>query len=241
MNLVIDVGNTLTKIYVFSDDKIMFSEKHKKLYVSDIESVLHRHKGVEFVIMSCVGAIDRKIFLYLCDTFKEKFITFSENTPTKVKNDYLTPESLGVDRLAAAEGACTLFGTEKNMLIVDFGSAITIDIVEKGHFIGGNISLGAKLRFQALNDYTEKLPLKQLTEEFSLIGNSTNSAIENGVINSIIFEIEGYISRFEQRYGELMIIFTGGDAKYFANKFKNAIFALSDLVPIGLNSILMHK
>ncbi|MFI3262166.1 MAG: type III pantothenate kinase [Rikenellaceae bacterium] len=238
MNLVIDVGNTLTKVYVFSDDKIMFSEKYKKLYTTDIEHVLNNHKEVKHAIISSVGATCEKTFLYLLDRFKENFIIFSKNTILKIKNDYLTPDTLGVDRLAAAEGACTLFGTDKNMLIVDFGSAITIDIVEKGHFIGGNISLGAALRFKALNDYTEKLPLKELTEEFSLVGYSTDSAIQNGVINSIIFEIEGYIKRFEQEYGEIMIIFTGGDANYFANKLKNAIFAVSDLVPIGLNSLV---
>lgn len=241
MNLIIDIGNTLSKVVVFDNSEIIHSKKYDSLTTNILKSVLDLHKEIDYVIVSCVGKQDEEIFSSLNKQFKEKFIIFNSLTPTKIINDYHTPQTLGVDRLAAAQGACTLFGIDKNMLIFDFGTAITIDFVEQGHFKGGNISLGATLRFKALNNYTERLPLLSLTEEISLVGKTTNAAIENGVINSIIFEIEGYISHFKKEFKDIIIIFTGGDAKYFAGKLKNTIFAYSDLVPIGLNDILNNN
>jgi type III pantothenate kinase len=67
-------------------------------------------------------------------------------------------ETLGFDRLAAAVGAHTTF-PDSNVLIIDAGTAITIDMVTaKGEFLGGNISPGLEMRFKALNTFTKKCP-----------------------------------------------------------------------------------
>jgi type III pantothenate kinase len=124
---------------------------------------------------------------------------------------------------------------------VDFGSAITIDLVEGGVFRGGNISPGMRMRFQALHNYTKRLPECQPTEEILELGTSTVSAIEQGVMQGIVNEIEGYISYFYARNVKLSLIFTGGDAKFFVKRIKNAIFAKCDLVICGLNRILEYN
>ena len=125
---------------------------------------------------------------------------------------------------------------------MDFGTAITIDLVTAaGEFKGGNISPGAMTRFRALHDYTSKLPLRSLSDDTMLISTNSNQAVESGVINGIVYEIEGYITRLSQDYEDLKIIFTGGDGNFFAKRLKNTIFAIYDLVVYGLNRILEYN
>ena len=158
-----------------------------------------------------------------------------------IGNAYLTPETLGRDRLAAAVGATVLYPGE-NVLIVDFGTAVTIDLVTAdATFRGGCISPGMKTRFRALHDYTAKLPLCAATESEELAGLNTRQAIELGVMNGITFEIEGYAARMRSRIEDLCVIFTGGDANFFVKRIKNTIFANCNLVFCGLNRILEYN
>ena len=155
-----------------------------------------------------------------------------------IRNGYDTPETLGADRLAAAVGAA-LVAEGRDALVVDFGTAITVDYVSgDGTYRGGAISPGMGMRFQALHRYTARLPLCRETAEERLYGTTTTSCIEQGVMNGIAFEIEGYIARFRRENADICIIFTGGAAKNFAKRIKNAIFADCELVFLGLNRIL---
>ena len=85
------------------------------------------------------------------------------------------------------------------------------------------------------------LPLIKYSDDFSLIGNSTESAIRNGVMNGLIFEINGYLETIRNKFIDLVVILTGGDAHFFDNKLKNPIFVVSDLTLIGLNFILQYN
>jgi type III pantothenate kinase len=170
-----------------------------------------------------------------------KFVDFSSATPVPIENLYRTPHTLGPDRLAAAVGAATLYPAT-NVLVVDFGSAITIDMISaRGEFLGGNISPGAAMRFRALNAFTNTLPLLSLSEHTELLSLESATAMESGVANGIVYEIEGYIARLKGKFDPLKIIFTGGDGNFFAKRFKNPIFATYDLVAYGLNSILEYN
>ncbi len=170
-----------------------------------------------------------------------QYIRFDHTVPVPIKNLYATPLTLGYDRLAGAVGAHAIYPNHP-VLIADFGTAITYDIVTAaGEFLGGNISPGAQSRFRALNEYTSTLPLRTLADNMNLLGKTTDSAIENGVAWGITLETEGYIQALQREYSEIKIIFTGGDANYFAKRVKNAIFATSDLVFYGLNAILEYN
>lgn len=238
MNLVIDVGNTFTKIAIFDKKEIVYNNKITSIDVSTLKVILAMFPQIKSAILSSVVTNTIGAELFLESVFDDKFIKFNSETPTRVINLYKTPLTLGADRLAAAEGALELFGSNVVIMVVDLGSAITIDLVEYGKYLGGNISPGAVLRFKALNNFTARLPLCELTEDISLFGGTTNEAIVNGVTNSILFEIERYIAILNDKYGDVKIIFTGGDANYFANKLKNTIFAYSELVLFGLNKVL---
>ncbi len=169
-----------------------------------------------------------------------RLVEFTPRTPVPIRNAYRTPETLGRDRLAAAVGATVLY-PGRNALIVDFGTAVTLDLVTAdGTYRGGCISPGLSTRFRALHDYTAALPLCAPTEEEELQGLTTDEAVRRGVMNSLSFEIEGYISRMERKIDDLCVIFTGGDAKYFVKRIKNTIFANCNLVFYGLNRILEY-
>lgn len=169
------------------------------------------------------------------------FLELTAETPVPINNLYATPETLGKDRLAAVVGAHELF-PERNVLVIDAGTALTIDFIDsEGNYRGGNISLGMQIRYRALHEYTKKLPLEAQKDDFKPIGDSTSSAIIAGVQTGMIFEIEGYIDRFTGQYPDLITIITGGDMIFFENKIEKHTFANSDLVFIGLNEIVKYN
>ena len=163
-------------------------------------------------------------------------------TPIPVVNKYRTPDTLGYDRIAAAVGAYTIC-PGKNVLVIDAGTAITYDIVTAdGEFLGGNISQGVEIRFKSLNKYTNRLPLLERPEHAPpLLGSSTREAIQSGIINGLLFEMDGFIDAISKEYPKLQVVLTGGDANYFVGKLKNSIFVDPNLNLIGLNRILEHN
>ena len=143
---------------------------------------------------------------------------------------YSLPLHLAYDRAAAIIAGRYLF-KGKSLVIMDFGTTISIDSVDgSGKYIGGNISPGCRTRFKALNRYSRRLPLVNTPDEICDLGDSLQSSIEAGVVSGIMFEIEGYINRFPGN----IVVFTGGDANYFAKRMKNSIFVVCNLVLMGL-------
>ncbi|MDO4461869.1 MAG: type III pantothenate kinase [Bacteroidia bacterium] len=154
--------------------------------------------------------------------------------------NYKTKETLGADRVAAIAGAIALYG-RRNMLVVDMGTAITLDYYdgESNTFIGGNISPGVRLRAKSLNDYTSKLPLVDVGSDYKCekvrLGRETKEAILEGIMQGIRLEVEGYRREIEEKVGkEILLVLTGGDSKYFHSSTKNCNFAPENLVLRGL-------
>jgi type III pantothenate kinase len=139
-------------------------------------------------------------------------------------------------------GAYTIY-PGRSVLVIDAGTAITYDVVTSdGEYLGGNISPGMEIRFKSLNRYTNRLPLLERPQEQpSLVGNSTREAIQAGIVNGIVFEMDGFIGAIGQNYPKLQVVLTGGDAKYFEGKLKSSIFVHLNLNLIGLNRILEHN
>jgi type III pantothenate kinase len=134
-----------------------------------------------------------------------------------------------------ATGAILQF-PNKNRLIIDAGTCITYDYVDsENNYLGGAISPGIRLRYQALNNYTAKLPLLTKEEPISSIGNSTNQSIHSGVINGVANEIDGFINDFMAKNENFIIILTGGDAEFLAKRLKNTIFANPNFLLESLN------
>jgi type III pantothenate kinase len=97
------------------------------------------------------------------------------------------------------------------------------------------------MRFQALHQFTNRLPLLQKEEDIELLGENTSKAIVRGVQNGMVFEMNNYIESLSVKNGSLVTILTGGDSNFFDNKLKYPIFVESDLVLTGLNKILKYN
>ena len=238
MNLVVDIGNSFMKVAVVDGNNVGATQRVAVDSEIDVASLKATYPALQRAIVASSGVPTAQVASVLRS---EGLWVLEMNslTPVPIGNDYLSPATLGVDRLAAAVGVVDM-GYD-NCLIVDFGTAITIDLVENGIFRGGNISPGVRTRFRALHDYTQRLPECNPTEEVLSLGRTTSQAIEQGVMQGIVNEIEGYISAFMRKNAKITLIFTGGDAKFFVNRIKNAIFAKWDPVVCGLNRILEYN
>jgi type III pantothenate kinase len=159
---------------------------------------------------------------------------------------YDTPQTLGADRVAAAVGATTVFPGQ-DCLVIDMGTCITADIVDRKHrFQGGIISPGLRMRLQAMSQFTARLPLIPVSELSidnwpSVVGKNTKQAMSSGVLNGMLFEMDGIISRHREQYPDLKVVICGGDASIFESHLKPPIFAVPELVLRGLNRILEYN
>ncbi len=238
-NLIVDMGNTLTKIAVIDSNRNVVAQwRSAQVSETALAEIVAGYAPAWAIVASTRGGEEQvseelrgKVDYVLC---------MGSLTPVPIGIDYATPQTLGTDRIALAVGAVELYGAE-DMLLVDFGTAITIDAVENGVFRGGNISLGVLSRFRALHEYTAHLPLLGAAEISERLGNSTRTAIEQGVMRGVLYEIEGYARDFSAKNPRMRIIFSGGDAKCFVNRIKNAIFANCNMMYIGLNAILEYN
>jgi type III pantothenate kinase len=212
----------------------------EKLLVEQLMELKVRYTNLKCVILSSVSSVDPLLTNYLKTGFPY-FLWLSSSTPIPLENKYKTPETLGLDRLATAIGAHELF-PGKDLLVIDAGTAITFDLIERnGTFAGGNISPGLRTRFRALNEFTKKLPLIEASDDFPIIGLTTEEAIRAGVINGIIFEIDGTIDLIRKKMPEIQPVLTGGDAQFFERRLKSPIFVKFEITLIGLNRILEYN
>ncbi|UTW63741.1 type III pantothenate kinase [bacterium SCSIO 12741] len=240
MNLVLDLGNTRSKIALFDRSTLVASDSMGARPSSEeLQKWLQNHPQANQAIISSV--VDHSVELEDWIRTRMELIVLDSSTPLPIKNDYATPDTLGKDRLSAAVGAQSLF-PGKAVLSIDFGTCIKYDFVSpEGTYLGGAISPGLNMRFRSLHTFTDKLPLLQLDGNPELIGRDTNSSILSGVAQGIIFEIEGAMRAYSSQWSNLNTIFTGGDHQYFAKAFKNSIFARPELTLIGLNRILEYN
>ncbi|MEG1622593.1 MAG: type III pantothenate kinase [Alistipes sp.] len=239
MNLLIDIGNSSVKLAIVDAGRIVAEQRSKQFDWSLLAELIRVHPVEHALVCSTrekTTGIAKMLMDHGVDTLE-----FTASTPVPIGIDYQTPETLGRDRVAAAVGASVCY-PGRAVLIVDFGTAVTIDLLTAdGVFRGGTISAGMQMRFRALHDYTARLPLCSATEEILLLGKTTTSAIEQGVMNGLTAEVEGAICHMQAEIDDLLIIFTGGDANFFVKRIKNTIFANCDLVFCGLNRILEYN
>jgi type III pantothenate kinase len=237
MNIVIDYGNSSAKVGVFADREL----RERKIFAAQAElKTFLQNFSADCLIVSSVS-VDANEVASWGRHVNQRFI-LTPDLPLPINNRYATPQTLGVDRLAGVCGAQALFpGT--SALVIDAGTCITYDFLDNtGNFLGGGISPGLRMRFQAVHTFTKRLPLVQPGRENApLIGDSTESCIQSGIENGLVAEIDGIVAKYGAQFPDLKVIFTGGDVPFFENRLKAPIFAVPELVLSGLNSILIHN
>ena len=237
-NLIVDEGNTLCKVAVLDKSEVLCEVATPEFDMAQVAEYIELYAVDKAVVASTRGGAE-----HICEKLRSKIakvLHFTSQTEVPIAIEYASRQTLGTDRIAVAVGVVCEMGIN-DALIVDMGSAITYDIIENGAFKGGNISLGVAMRFRALHEFTAKLPLCQTAEPVGTFGKSTTEAIEQGVMQGVLYEIEGYVERISAKNDKKSIIFCGGDAESFVNRIKNAIFAPRKLMFTGLNRILEHN
>ncbi|WP_421920617.1 type III pantothenate kinase [Marinifilum sp.] len=236
MNLIIDIGNTKIKASLFQDGKLMHTLNSDQTDTEFVQEITD-HYNITHAIVSSVREFPFDLMDLLYWKTKSTFF-FDMDLPVPIDNLYASKNTLGYDRLAACIGANAIY-PRKNILVIDAGTAITFDFVNcKGQYEGGCISPGLSMRFKALNQFTKKLPLLSLNENYHLIGKNTEEAITGGVQNGIIFEIDSYITNLKSQYTDLEVLLTGGDAKFLHKNTNNNSSYEPNVLAIGLNHIL---
>ena len=228
---LIDAGNSRIKLGVYKNGKIVSFSSFNNL--SFLKQELEPNIPIA---MSSV----------LNSNFKEDFktdknpvfwINYQVKLPFKI--NYLSPKTLGVDRICNV-AAISKINQFTPRLVIDIGTCIKFDFLNaKNEYEGGSISPGLQLRFKALNLFTNNLPLYEASNKVSLIGNSTESAIQSGVQNGMKSEIIGLILEYKSKYTDLNVFITGGDVDYFDLAQKNGIFADENLTLKGILEIYL--
>lgn len=239
MNLVIDIGNSTVKLAIFEEDVLTHVVVDDGQSMDGLSNLLAEYtidKGIVATVVDiCPDTLEKLAKLSFPVLWLDK------DTPLPVINLYETPDTLGYDRIAAAIGAYEQF-PEKDILVIDAGTAITYEFIDaKGQYHGGNISPGVYMRFKALKQYTSRLPLVGPEGLILPMGKDTETAIRSGVMKGVEYEIQGYIMSLRHKYPELLVFLTGGDEFSFDSKLKNIIFADRFLVLKGLNRILNYN
>ncbi|MFK7813035.1 MAG: type III pantothenate kinase [Maribacter sp.] len=240
MNLIVDAGNTAIKLAVFNRANLLFDESFEvSEFIEKIKAVFRAYPNISSAIVSATGSLDQKDTAALAVFCKVYILDHTSKIP--FKNSYATPQTLGVDRIALATAAF-YHNPTANTLVIDAGTCVTYDMVnDYGEYLGGSISPGLQMRYEALHNQTSKLPLLEVEVPIDLIGNSTKTSIHSGVVNGIIAELEGLIDQYESRFKDLTVILTGGDALFLSKRLKNTIFADSKFLLTGLNYLLEYN
>lgn len=233
----IDAGNTSVKIGVFKNGTL---DEIVRVQDSDIQTItgLVQENLNSVCIVSSVLKPD---FLELLKKNVSDLFIVDHQTSLPFDLDYKTPQTLGIDRICNAAAMFALKKSEKAVSI-DIGTCIKFDLLSQNKYVGGSISPGIQLRYNALNDYTANLPRLNTKDSIDLVGKSTYESIHSGVINGIETEITGTILRYIHQFGsDLTFFVTGGDAEHFDFDGKNNIFVDKNLTLKGLYQIYLHN
>lgn len=240
MILVVDVGNTRIKAAVFEGGTLSEIFVFSKIELQkNIQNILKNFEKITDMVVSSVGDVEKRSFLAYNKVLNVHFLSHEDSFP--FQNCYATPKTLGIDRMVLAAGATIQFPCQ-NRLVIDAGTCVTYDFIdEKNNYLGGAIAPGLRLRYEALHNFTAKLPLLSLESPNNFIGTSTSESIHSGVVNGFVYEIDGFINEYKARYSNFIIILTGGDTDFLAKRLKNTIFANSNFLLESLNQTFQYK
>ena len=227
-HLVVDIGNTALKAAWSDGVTLGKTFRYQGERMTDFILSLAAKEKPDVLAISSARAVSRSDEMKLKAECSELLIM--DDSRKDIYLRYGIPQYLSPDRMSSAVAAGYLF-KGKGCTIFDFGTTLTVDFLdEEGKYSGGNISIGCRTRFKALNRYSRSLPLLDTPDAVEIAGTSLVSSVESGVISGIMFEIQGYLDLKPEN----IAVFTGGDAIYFAKRVKNSIFVVCNLVLMGL-------
>ncbi len=226
--LAVDIGNTTTTAVVFFGCRIVFTRSiatdSAKDFARLLKTVKARYPRLEnAVLCSVVPAASARMLKSLRREVCGKVFVCGRNFKIPIKNNYRDPGQVGQDRLACAFAAKTLYGAP--VIVIDFGTALTIDIVSsRGAYEGGMIIPGIKLSLRALAEHTALLPQINFHLPHTLVGRTTEESIVSGMANGYAALIDGVVKRIKKHLGaNARVILTGGYGKLMSKSLKPSV------------------
>lgn len=244
MLLTIDIGNTSATCGLWTGNRLMKRGrvpmgKPAAKVVSRIIKGVHSVKLDGICISSVVPWIDRTLAyrlkrLYQCP------VIFANKKTVGIRVDRRIGETVGADRLVNA-----LAGWERywrSLIIVDFGTATTFDVVdERGMYAGGAIAPGILLANRSLTDYTAKLPRVDIAKTRCAICYTTKTAMQSGVFHGYVGLVEHMIAKIKgEMKSKPIVIATGGLARLIASEAKHIDRVHPELTLEGLRYVWEH-
>lgn len=227
-NLLIEMGNTALKAVWAEGDTLGKTIRYQgEKTIEFIQHITEKEKPNVMVLASVrdISSQDEDVLKTLC----RELVLIDKKHPS-ILRAYGLPEYLSPDRAAGVIAVRKLFAG-RECIIFDFGTILSIDFIsEDGSYLGGNVSLGCRTRFKAINRYSKNLPLVNTPKELTSIGSTLVSSVEAGVMLGIKFEVDAYIASRP----ESVVIYTGGDANLFVRYTRNSAFVVNNLVLMGL-------
>jgi type III pantothenate kinase len=237
INFCIDIGNTLIKLAIFEDKKLVQLYHYQDINRNQLEQLLLQYSPSKILLTSTRNQSFNQNFLKVLP-LNHRFFEIDSSFPLEIK--YKNAQTLGKDRILAALAATKEF--EGNILLITSGTCITYNFIsDERIFMGGAVSPGIQMRYNAMHNFTGNLPLIKFNKNIDrkLMGTDTQENLISGVINGVLFEIEGFIEKY-RIYDNLTIVCSGGDSEYLVKLLKNNIFARPHLVLYGLNEVIQH-
>jgi type III pantothenate kinase len=228
MLLAIDVGNTNTVLGVFDGEHLVASWRlttnrgqtvdEYGLLVSGLFAAHHipLSEVTGVIVASVVPPIDSTIRHMIAHYFSVEPLFVGPGVKTGMPVHYEPPSDVGADRIVNAVAGYTRH--RKAMIIVDFGTATTFDVVsERGEYLGGLIAPGISVAADALFARTARLPRVEIREPDRLIGNTTVGSIQSGLYYGYLGLVDGIIERVISQLGDdVHVMATGGLAPLMA-------------------------
>ncbi|MDE5786006.1 MAG: type III pantothenate kinase [Duncaniella sp.] len=243
--LTIDQGNSTAKMSLRSDDAVIASAVAEKV-TPDAVAAFTGGRRLNGIIIASVAGYDAGLAESL-RTVADNVIELTPFTPVPIGIDYTSQSTLGVDRIAAAVGACAIF-PGRDIAVVDAGTAITIDYVDaSGRFRGGNIAPGLDMQLQALHRFTARLPLVTAPAapggNPAVYGTDTPEAILSGCLMSMAGAVEYFRANAAPGANAMAVVVTGGNGPHIIPylSHREDVVAEPHLVDNGLYRILRYN
>jgi type III pantothenate kinase len=252
MLLVVDVGNTQTHFGVFTQDSDELTEHWRFATVRESTrdelgaqlSNLLALRNFGFadidasIISSTVPQLSEQWTQMSTRYLGHEMLVVGPSIKTGMPIRYDNPLEVGADRLANAIAAYER--VRDACVVVDFGTAITYDVVSSaGEYLGGIITPGAEISIDALYDRAAKLPKVELAQPRGLIGKSTVEAIRSGIVFGFAAQVDGIVRRLRDELGaNTKVLATGGLAGALVPAVHETIHEVDDLLTLlGLRLI----
>ena len=244
MVVVLDIGNTNIHLGLYHGDTLvrhLVYSLSEKTIENKMSKAIYDRKLEGGAIASVVPSLTPRYIRFFKRRLALSPLLITPDVECHLTFGYYKPHQLGADRIAAAAGGLARY--KRDLIIINFGTATTLDIIFKnGHYPGGIITPGVETAMNALVNRTALLKEVPLRKRVDLIGRSTEECIQSGIYNGTIAMVRGLMQMIRKRFKKrFLCIATGGWSKVIAPGIPEITHVDSDLCLYGILKIYNYN